>query len=319
MFSAKSDWKKHEMRHHETGEEWPCPFYNCSEVLDRAADFQNHCHRYHPDSPPPTDIKIRLLPKVVYGCGFDGCKAVLTGWDERCSHIADFHMKKKGLRHSDWSYANVIRNLLRQDATRKAWKDLFATLESSEPKHQITWSPSNTRVLKQKLECCDMRPDVEEVVHTALALRKDRPFNDAVELHPDFKTPSQDSIYNYSILSEAQRLRILKGLQLPPLPSPTATLINESNALFAAHPGNLVELPSSYQIGELVNVPRGRRTSSIMDLDEDDLSSDHQIPPGLELGPDWPDMEESPHRRRSSRGHVIPRTLRQFTSRLSPR
>ncbi|KAF2661396.1 hypothetical protein K491DRAFT_452550 [Lophiostoma macrostomum CBS 122681] len=318
-FSAKSDWKKHEMRHHETNEEWPCPFYNCSEVLDRAVDFQNHCRRYHPDSPPPTDIKIRLLPKLVYGCGFDNCKALLTGWDERCSHIADLHMKKEGLRQADWSYANVIRNLLRQEATRKKWKELFAALNSKESRHQVTWSPSNTRVLKQKLECCDMRPNVDELVHTALALRKDRPFNDVVELHPDFTTPSQDSIHNYSILSEAQRLRILNGLQLPLLPASTTTLINEPSPLFAAHPGSLVELPIPNQNRELSHVSYGRRTSSIMDIDEEDLFSDPQIPPGLELGPDWPDMGESPHRRRSSRGYIIPKTLRHFTSRLSPK
>ncbi|KAH8723084.1 hypothetical protein GQ44DRAFT_774362 [Phaeosphaeriaceae sp. PMI808] len=318
-YNAKSDWKKHEIRHHETGEKWPCPFRNCFEIFDREVDFQKHCVHYHPDSPVPKDVKIRLLPKLVYGCGFDGCKAVLTGWDERCNHVADLHMKKEGLRQFNWKYTNVIRNLLRQDATRNAWKELFAALESKEPRHQITWNPVNTRVLKQKLECCDMRPDVDEVVHTALAFREGRPFNDTVELHPDFRTPSQDSIHNYANLSAAQRNRILKGLRLQPMSTSTPKLVDDSCA-FMAHPGNLVEFTTPTHAKDLATQPYGRRSSSIMDIDEDDLffEPDPQIPPGLELGPERSNIEAS-HQCRSSRGHIIPKSLRHFTSRLSPK
>jgi hypothetical protein len=278
-FAAKADWKKHETKQHETGEDWPCPIHNCLEVMDRKLEFEAHFKRDHPHVPCPTDVRVQLLPRLVYGCGFDGCKAVLSGWKERCDHVA-LHMKPKGTEkrknRSNWKYSNTIHNLLRQDATRSAWKSLFAEFESKQPRYQITWSPDNTRTLRQKLECCDMRPNVLEVVHTALSLREGRPFNDAVELDTGFITPSQDSVPGFDLLANEQVAQLLRGridLSSPAIrPQPSEP-----------HPGDLVDfdIPSPSISG---------RRISYMDVDTEDLSfseesPDPQIPPGLELDP----------------------------------
>ncbi|KAF2449111.1 hypothetical protein P171DRAFT_186277 [Karstenula rhodostoma CBS 690.94] len=328
-FAAKADWKKHETKQHETGEDWPCPIRNCLEVLDRKLDFEAHFKRHHPDVPCPTDVRVRLLPRLVYGCGFDGCKAILTGWKERCDHVA-LHMKPKGTEkrkgRTEWKYSNTIHNLLRQDATRSAWKSLFTEFESKQPRYQITWSPENTRILRQKLECCDMRPNVLEVVHTALSLREGRPFNDAVELDADFKTPSQDSVPGFDLLSDEQLTQILSGrtdqFSPPTRPALSSHTFDPKVAFTEPHPGDLVAF----------NIPSptisGRRIS-YMDVDTEDFGlsdegPDPQIPPGLELDPSqmsygsppkpfqlyYPHaatVEEMPQQRRSSRGHILTR------------
>ncbi|ORY18420.1 hypothetical protein BCR34DRAFT_610397 [Clohesyomyces aquaticus] len=288
-FAAKSDWKKHEERHHETGQDWPCPIRNCFKVFDREANFVKHCQLWHPDIPPPTDIKILLLDRVVYGCGFDGCKAILAGWRERCNHVADLHMKKERRNRSDWKYSNVIHNLLRQDATRSAWKSLFAGYQLDKPRHQITWAPENSRVLKQKLECSDMRPSVDVVLHIALSLREGRPFNDVVELDPAFKTPSQDSV---PTLTAAELSNVLKGTSLKHVPAqqPISSMALASDlsrstatSFVEPHPGTLVEFNTQTFV-----LPRAMSMTYI-DTDQESLMSldepDPQIPPGLDLGP----------------------------------
>lgn len=326
-FAAKADWKKHETKQHETGEDWPCPIHNCLEVLDRKLDFEAHFKRHHPDVPCPIDVRIRLLPRLVYGCGFDGCKAILSGWKERCDHVAQ-HMKPKGTERrrtrSEWKYSNTIHNLLRQDATRVAWKSIFAELESKQPRYQITWSPENTRVLKQKLECCDMRPNFGEVLHTALSLREGRPFNDNVELDPEFRTPSQDSVPHFDNLSDEQLRRILSGrVELPVStirPVQNAYALDTKLAFTEPHPGDLVAFdhPSPSISG---------RRISYMEVDAEDFGlsgegPDPQIPPGLELDPSQMiygsppkpfqlyythsrAVDEVPQPRRSSRGHIL--------------
>ena len=325
-FAAKADWKKHETKHHETGEDWPCPIRNCGEVLDRKLDFEAHFKRHHPDVPCPTDVRIRLLPKLLYGCGFDGCKSILPGWKERCDHVAA-HMKPKGAEkkksRAEWNYSNIIHNLLRQSATHTAWKSLFANFESKEPRYKMTWTPENTRVLKQKLECCDMRPEVDVVLHTALSLRSDRPFNDAPELDPDFKTPSQDSVPNFDTLAEEQLKFVLKGrYKQPYLHLASPFMISLKTAIIEPHPGDLVafDVPSPTISG---------RRISYMDIDTEELGfsddgPDPQIPPGLELDPSQvqssgspkpfqiyyshpESMDGAPQPRRSSRGHILTR------------
>ncbi|KAF1361207.1 hypothetical protein EJ07DRAFT_112182 [Lizonia empirigonia] len=107
-FKAKSDWKKHEMRMHETGEDWACVVLGCSRIFDRQKDFIKHHQRYHSGRPLPslTDIGITLLPRRVFGCGFDKCKEVSIGWDERCDHVAK-HMKN-GATSQQWKYSNIL-------------------------------------------------------------------------------------------------------------------------------------------------------------------------------------------------------------------
>ncbi|KAL5390756.1 hypothetical protein PMIN03_007931 [Paraphaeosphaeria minitans] len=171
-----------------------------------------------------------------------------------------------------------------------------------------------------------MRPNVLEVVHTALSLREGRPFNDAVELDADFRTPSQDSVPSLDILSDEQLSRILSSRAEQPVPTMRPALpsyILDPKVAFAEpHPGDLVafDIPSP--------TISGRRTS-YMDVDTEDLGlsdegPDPQIPPGLELDPSQmcygasskpfqlyyphaPTVEEMPQQRRSSKGHILTR------------
>ncbi|EUC48615.1 hypothetical protein COCMIDRAFT_86698 [Bipolaris oryzae ATCC 44560] len=213
-FKAKSDWKKHEMRMHETGEDWPCIVNGCNRIFDRQKDFIKHHQRYHTGRPLPslTDIGITLLPRRVFGCGFDKCKEVSIGWDERCDHVAK-HMKN-GATIDQWKYSNVIRNLIRQEALYDTWKELISCLDERlrESRSQISWCPDNTRILRQKLQCCDLRPSREEVLITALSLRSDMQLDPVdQQLPPGFVTPSRDSVPNVEKLSREQRMHVLIG------------------------------------------------------------------------------------------------------------
>ncbi|KAI8931262.1 hypothetical protein NX059_011609 [Plenodomus lindquistii] len=238
-FKAKSDWKKHEMRMHETGEDWQCVVLGCSRIFDRQKDFIKHHQRYHSGRPLPslTDIGITLLPRRVFGCGFDKCKEVSIGWDERCDHVAK-HMKN-GATYDQWKYSNVIRNLIRQEALHDTWKELISCLDERlrESRSQISWCPDNTRILRQKLQCCDLRPSREEVLITALSLRSDLPLDPIhQQLPPGFVTPSRDSVPHVDKLSREQRMHILIGntnieLTRTRLAAINAALLRVSNAL----------------------------------------------------------------------------------------
>lgn len=213
-FKAKSDWKKHEMRMHETGEDWPCIVNGCNRIFDRQKDFLKHHQRYHSGRPLPslTDIGIQLLPRRVFGCGFDKCKEVSIGWDERCDHVAK-HMKN-GATFEQWKYSNVIRNLIRQESLHDTWKEIVCCLDERlrESRSQISWCPDNTRILRQKLQCCDLRPSREEVLITTLSLRSDITLDPAQQqLPPGFVVPSRDSVPNVDKLSREQRMHILIG------------------------------------------------------------------------------------------------------------
>jgi hypothetical protein len=263
-FKAKSDWKKHEMRMHETGEDWPCPVNGCSRVHDRQKDFIKHHGRYHSGRPLPsvTDIGIRLLPRKVFGCGFDKCKEVSIGWDERCDHVAK-HMKN-GSTMDQWKYSNVIRNLVRQEALHDTWKELFANLDErlKESRSQITWSPDNTRTLRQKLQCCDLRPSREEVLITAISLRSDLPL-DASQIHfpPGFITPSRDSVPNVDQLSREQRMHILNGN--PNISISRARLAALNSALLQAS----LSVPNFNFLPESPAIDDTERRISYMDVD----------------------------------------------------
>lgn len=238
-FKAKSDWKKHEMRMHETGEDWPCIVNGCNRIFDRQKDFLKHHQRYHSGRPLPslTDIGITLLPRRVFGCGFDKCKEVSIGWDERCDHVAK-HMKN-GSTFEQWKYSNVIRNLIRQEALHDTWKEIIGCLDERlrESRSQISWCPDNTRIMRQKLQCCDLRPSREEVLITALSLRSDITLDPSQQqFPPGFVVPSRDSVPNVDKLSREQRMHILIGnpnatLSRSRLTAVNAGLIRASNAM----------------------------------------------------------------------------------------
>lgn len=238
-FKAKSDWKKHEMRMHETGEDWQCIVHGCNRIFDRQKDFIKHHQRYHSGRPLPslTDIGITLLPRRVFGCGFAKCKEVSIGWDERCDHVAK-HMKN-GATFDQWKYSNVIRNLIRQEALHDTWKELLNCLDERlrESRSQISWCPDNTRTLRQKLQCCDLRPSREEILITALSLRSDIPLDPVHQQLPlGFVTPSRDSVPNVDKLTREQRMHVLIGnsniqLSNTRLATINAALLRISNTL----------------------------------------------------------------------------------------
>lgn len=336
---------------HETGEDWPCPVNGCNRVHDRQKDFIKHHARYHSGRPLPsvTDIGIRLLPRRVFGCGFEKCKDVSIGWDERCDHVAK-HMKN-GATFEQWKYSNVIRNLIRQEALHDVWKELFASLDErlKESRSQITWSPDNTRTLRQKLQCCDLRPSREEVLITALSLRSDLLLESSqIHVPQGFITPSRDSVPNVDQLSREQRMNILIG-------TPNMSL---SRTRLAAVNAALVQAVSKapafshYEESPVLD-DTGRRIS-FMDLDSGDflaltdpampsvpqnLDSQPQIegeqtqnpgfvdpskPAANPLGwcyPNYfdaaPQFEESPYYDRPSLGQMISKPLHKIGSRLS--
>lgn len=276
-FKAKSDWKKHEMRMHETGEDWPCIVIGCNRIFDRQKDFVKHHQRYHSGRPLPSlnDIGITLLPRRVFGCGFDKCKEVSIGWDERCDHVAK-HMKN-GASFDQWKYSNVIRNLIRQEALHDTWKDLVACLDERlrESRSHISWCPDNTRILRQKLQCCDLRPSREEVLITALSLRADVSLESVHQQLPlGFVTPSRDSVPHGDRLSREQRMQILIGNSNPQLSrsrlaSINAALIRVTNS--AEHSANYDCGSSPFIEPESPAIDTTGRRISYMDVDPGDF------------------------------------------------
>jgi hypothetical protein len=275
-FKAKSDWKKHEMRMHETGEDWPCAVLGCNRIFDRQKDYVKHHQRYHSGRPlpPPTDIGITLLSRRVFGCGFDKCKEVSIGWDERCDHVAK-HMKN-GALFEQWKYSNVIRNLIRQEALHETWKELVACLDERlrETRSHISWCPDNTRILRQKLQCCDLRPSREEVLITAMSLRADLPLEPVHQQLPiGFVTPSRDSVPHVDKLTREQRMNILIGssnieLSRTRLAMINAALLRVSNT--TAYSAKFDYESSPFNEPESPTVDTAGRRISYMDLDPGD-------------------------------------------------
>jgi hypothetical protein len=284
---------------------------------------------------------------------------VSIGWDERCDHVAK-HMKN-GSTFEQWKYSNVIRNLIRQEALHDTWKELFASLDErlKESRSHITWSPDNTRVLRQKLQCCDLRPSREEVLITALSLRSDLPLDPSqIQIPPGFVTPSRDSVPNVDQLSREQRMHVLIGnpnmsISHTRLAALNAALLQRSSGdINFGHHGN--PTPA---------MEESERRISYMDIDSNDFLNqpDHSIPtlpPNLDaqlsqpsqspmntdaeqqqtpgfidqpkptnpLGwcyPNYfdaaPTFEESDYYDRPSLGHMIPKPLQKIGTRVDPR
>lgn len=276
-FKAKSDWKKHEMRMHETGEDWPCIVLGCNRIFDRQKDFIKHHQRYHSGRPLPslTDIGITLLPRRVFGCGFDKCKEVSIGWDERCDHVAK-HMKN-GATADQWKYSNVIRNLIRQEALHDTWKELIGCLDERlrESRSQISWCPDNTRILRQKLQCCDLRPSREDVLITALSLRSDIQIDPVHQQLPSgFVVPSRDSVPQVDKLSREQRMHILIGNSNPEFARSRLAMINAALLRVSTNLPNITDYDcgsSSFIDVQSPAVDSANRRISYMDVDPGDF------------------------------------------------
>lgn len=201
LFGSKSDWKKHEMNFHETGKEYRCSDPSCSQTFSREYDYNQHCKRHgNLNVLPASKMMRKLSQKTAFGCGFNHCKTVSYSWKERCDHVAD-HMKKEGKTPSDWSYSNVIRNLSRQQKQniREIWKimlDQFCQRKKID-RSRLYWLPSNTRELRQNLECGIFYPNVEVFVQKAMdlsSLGTSESPNQATALLNRSIIPSQDSV-----------------------------------------------------------------------------------------------------------------------------
>lgn len=204
-FKFKADWKRHEANMHETGQEWSCSFPTCSEIFDRFRDYKQHSQHHHPGHCALEDAVVQLLPKEAYGCGFEKCKAVLPNWDSRCTHAAS-HMWD-GMTKEQWHYTTVLRNLLRRGGIGEISKFYLSKVRKDFQKGQseLLWHPKSARILRQKLECGDFRPNFHEVLTSAfkLGLR----IEDA--LPEIFTTPSADSVPKS--LSRLQLWSFLRG------------------------------------------------------------------------------------------------------------
>jgi hypothetical protein len=194
-FDNERTWREHETRMHETLEIWPCEVHDCTKIFDSDKDMMHHYERDHSQLHVPRVQPKRVLPRKVFGCGFQYCNALLRGWRDRCDHMA-FHMKR-GESISEWRYSNVIRNLLQQDETRDLWLALIYDLPEHTREHQsrFQWLLGNTLILKLKLECCDFRPSPEDVAVAALMLRSDLPIEGTdLKVHGGLILPTFDTI-----------------------------------------------------------------------------------------------------------------------------
>ena len=200
LFGSKSDWKKHEKNFHETGKEYQCRDPGCSQIFSRDYDYHQHCHKCHknPNALPASEVMTKLPQKAAFGCGFRYCKMVYYSWDERCNHVAD-HMKKDGKTPSDWCSSNVIRNLLRQQNIREISKRILDQFchQNKIDRSRLSWLLSNTKELRQDLECGIFYPNVEVFVQKAIELSSlgaSKSPNQAIALPNRFTIPSQDLV-----------------------------------------------------------------------------------------------------------------------------
>lgn len=201
-YGTKSDWKKHLTRFHETGEEFPCSI--CAEVFKRYYDLRQHFRQSHSDQPTPsaTDIRVQMPDrdkKLAFGCGFLKCKAVLSAWEEWCKHVAG-HIEQGGTV-SQWRYSTVIRNLLRQEGICDDAKAFLtqACNKWNKDRSELEWRPEDsiTRILRQKLECCDFGPDRDAFLELSFRRGFNMPRGSPVK--PGI--PSLDSISKHDALN----------------------------------------------------------------------------------------------------------------------
>ncbi|KAF2275763.1 uncharacterized protein EI97DRAFT_71692 [Westerdykella ornata] len=169
-FKMKADWKRHETKFHETGFEWPCKVYNCSETFSRKEDLNTHAEKVHGHVPDTHDVKLSLPAKRVYACGFKGCQKLTYTWKERCNHIARCMLEVKDQQR--WSYHWRILNLLRQDATKPGWKVVKSRwcerlgIQVSD----LRWEYRTSRNLVQQLECQTYGTDMESFLERLFKL-----------------------------------------------------------------------------------------------------------------------------------------------------
>lgn len=212
-FVKKADLKKHEESFHETGQEWPCRVPHCLQIFEREYDYSKHLKSCHAGIPclPASEVRTDLQTKSAFACGFAGCKEIFRQWKDRCSHIAK-HMED-GMGMDQWQYATVIRNLLRQPVVGDLWKQLLDSVAAenhSTRRPRLEWNVSNTRVLRQKLECSDFRPGFNEFIVVAYQLGTVAKATSSAKGH-QYRSPKWFSAPTKDSFVEAQQLPTPSG------------------------------------------------------------------------------------------------------------
>jgi hypothetical protein len=178
-FQERDDWQQHEDAMHEQQYYWTCPSSDCDSLFTKEDLFTQHHQRAHGcgKCTHASEAQHPLPSKRSWGCGFDKCKGVFDSWDLRCAHVSSHF---EGLaQHDDtssqpsqWKYANMIRNLLRQPDVQDAYRRVMTKCHGNDkifwPK--MNWDPSSSEELKRRLEYRDFRSGVKNLARMACQL-----------------------------------------------------------------------------------------------------------------------------------------------------
>lgn len=167
-FTTKQDWKRHELKFHETGFAWHCSFKNCLEVFSREKELKSHSTIVHRCKQYPRSIKYAAPAKVVYACGFANCRRLAFSWKDRCDHVARCMSTGSG----DWKLTRRILNLLQHPDVSPSWKIIKSRwckqlgLDASD----LNWDLKTSRIMLQQLECHTFETELESFLERLLKL-----------------------------------------------------------------------------------------------------------------------------------------------------
>ncbi|KAF2203839.1 hypothetical protein GQ43DRAFT_429534 [Delitschia confertaspora ATCC 74209] len=195
FFKAKSDWKRHEGRFHETGVEYRCPAPNCPKVFPRERDFVKHFSTQHAGEACPANVSFPLLAKYAYGCGFCGqalCKrsATTISWNDRCNHVAK--CMQEGAK---WSFTKTLLGLLKQPGVHDQWRKVRShwCQQLGIERSVLEWHPQTSRILRQQLEYNDFGLDLHSFLENVFRLGTQDPEGHA-RLHAQSAQPAYNPL-----------------------------------------------------------------------------------------------------------------------------
>lgn len=201
-FTRKYDLKRHFTTYHGNEKLWRCPEPDCGITSDFKAAFEIHTKTEHPQGQySAKDSTLELLPQLVFACGFSDCKTVFeaTGPDDAKKTAKKFfeHVASAVVKYatdgppapdSDWNYSVRFRNLMRQDAVDRSWKE--------RPKgHRLVWQPHTSYVLRKILETRHFS-DILLLVQWAmnLGLSSSDPSSPILNLPPNLSLPIKGQV-----------------------------------------------------------------------------------------------------------------------------
>lgn len=158
VIKRKYDLIRHFKKFHKHSEIWRCPELNCGTLFDWKSALDMHIKKKHPHAQNPLeDSAVKPLPQLVFACGFSNSKTVFEARDgddpEKIAdkffdHVADTIDKrdKDNLPPLDWKYSVRFRNLMRQKAVDRFWK------QRTKGHSELVWQPHSSFVLRKLLE-----------------------------------------------------------------------------------------------------------------------------------------------------------------------